>query len=69
MSETIEIKVGSLYANLHEGFVESLEDQYEERARQTFEAFIHEFNQQVEREQEQMEAQQASQEDVDLEAE
>lgn len=53
MSDTIEIKVGNLYANLHEQFETTLGEQYDERARQTFETFLHELNQQVEREQEQ----------------
>lgn len=53
MSETIELEVGDLYANLHDQFNGQLSEQYEERARQNFEEFLHNFNQQVEREVEQ----------------
>ena len=53
MSEEVTITVGELYANLHKQYKEGLEDAYEERARQTFEEFIHNFNQEMERQQEQ----------------
>lgn len=63
MSETIEPEVGSLYAEMHNQYSEELGEQYEERLRQTLEDFIHNFNQQVERQQEQL-----SEGDIDLEA-
>lgn len=72
MSETIEVEVGALYANLHEGFEGQLDEQYTERARQTMESFLHEFNQQVERQQERAQAQQNGEldlEEADVEVE
>lgn len=65
MSETIEIEVGNLYANLHEQFQEQVGDQYEQRSRTQFEEFLHNFNQEVERQVEVMEEQQ-SDEALDL---
>lgn len=63
MSRTIELEVGNLYADLHERFSEQVGDQYDERVRREFEEFIHEFNQEVER---QVEQAQAEQENLDL---
>jgi ElaB/YqjD/DUF883 family membrane-anchored ribosome-binding protein len=54
MGETIEVEVGSLYAEMHEQYSNELAEQYEERLRQQTEDFLHNFNQQVERQQEQM---------------
>lgn len=55
MSETIEVEVGGLYADLHRRFKEQIGDQYDEQARQNFEEFLHNFNQRIEREMEQQE--------------
>lgn len=55
MSKKIEIEVGDLYSELHSGFCDDLGQQYEEQARQKFEQFLHEFNQQIERQMEQAE--------------
>lgn len=54
MAETIEIEVGPLYAQLHNRFTEQMDEQYTPQARQQFESFLHEYNQQVERELEQV---------------
>lgn len=54
MSKTIEIKVGDLYAQIHEEYAESQATEYDEQLRSLTENFIHKFNQQVEREQEQL---------------
>lgn len=54
MSRTIEIEVGELYANMHEQYLDELDEQYVQRVRQQTEDFIHNFNQQVERQQEQV---------------
>lgn len=62
MTETIEVEVGELYAQLHEQYSANLGEQYEERVRQNAEDFLHNFNQQVERQQEAAQ----EQEDLDL---
>lgn len=49
----ITVDVGSLYGDVHEQLAEELGDQYTERLRAQTEDFIHEFNQQVERQMEQ----------------
>jgi len=49
MSQTIEIEVGDLYAQIHERYTEGAGEQYTERLRQNTEDFLHQFNQQVER--------------------
>lgn len=72
MSQTIEIEVGDLYANLHEQFTTEVGPQYDERMRQQTEAFLHEFNQQFERQVEQMQEEESldlSEEDVEALAE
>lgn len=66
MSRTIELEVGDLYASLHEQFSVQVGENYEEQARQQFEEFLHNFNQQVEREVEQQQAQAQPQEQFDL---
>lgn len=66
MSTTIELEVGDLYANLHEQFKEQVGPQYEGQARQEIEEFLHNFNQQVERQMEQMEQQSADEDEFDL---
>lgn len=63
MSRTVELEIGDLYASLHEQFSIQVGEDYEERARQQFEEFLHGFNQQVER---QVEEAQAEQEQFDL---
>jgi hypothetical protein len=65
MSQEVTIELGNLYAELHEQYDENLGEQYTQRLRQNTEEFIHNLNQQVERQREQAEAQ----EDIDLEAE
>ena len=55
MSEEVTITVGELYSNLHKQYKEGVGDVYEERARQNFEEFVHNFNQEIERQQEQQE--------------
>lgn len=64
MTESIEIDVGELYANLHEQYSEGLGEQYEERVRQNVEDFLHNFNQQVERQQDAARDQQGDGEDA-----
>jgi hypothetical protein len=59
MSQEVTFEVGDLYAELHNQYSESLGKQYEEQLRQQFEEFVHNFNQQVEREQEKLEQQQS----------
>lgn len=58
MSQTIEIEVGDLYAGMHEQYSEDVGEQYDERVRAQLEDFLHQFNQQVERQQEQVQQQQ-----------
>jgi NAD(P)H-dependent FMN reductase len=60
MSETVEIEVGSLYERLHSQFEEEVGEQYKERARSQFEEFLHNFNQEVERQREQVQNQETS---------
>lgn len=62
MSQTIEIDIGDLYAEMHEQYSDDLDDQYEPRLRQQVEDFLHQFNQQVERQQEQV----GQEEDLEL---
>jgi flagellar biosynthesis chaperone FliJ len=64
MAEEITADVGDLYAELHEQYAENLGDQYSERLRQNLEEFIHNFNQQVERQRDAV----SEQEDLDLAA-
>lgn len=64
MSEEITADVGDLYAELHEQYQENLGEQYSERLRQNLEEFIHNFNQQVERQRDAA----AQQEELDLAA-
>lgn len=68
MSETIEIEVGNIYANLHEQFSDQIGEQYDARIRQEIEEFIHNFNQQVERAQEQQAEQIEQIDDVEEDA-
>jgi hypothetical protein len=53
MAEDVTVTIGNLYAGRHEQFKEELGEQYEERLRKNVEEFVHNFNQQVERQQEQ----------------
>jgi len=59
MPEEITITVGSVYAQLHENYTAQIGDAYEQRARDEFEDFIHEFNKQIERETERSLAEQS----------
>lgn len=56
MVETIEVPVGQLYADIHEQFEEQLGEQYMIQFRQDVEDILHSKNQQIERQQEAMEA-------------
>jgi len=49
MTSEITIKVGELYENLHVQFSENLEEEYEEALRQQVEDFLHNYNQQLDR--------------------
>lgn len=62
MSETIEIEVGTLYAEMHERYSTEVGEQYTERVRAQTEDFLHQFNQQMERQQEQVQQQQEEEE-------
>lgn len=64
MAEEITLEIGDLYAELHEQYSENLGEQYSQRLRQNFEEFVHNFNQQVERQREAVE----SDEELDLAA-
>lgn len=66
MSQTVELELGDLYANLHERFSEQIGEEYDQRARTEMEEFLHNFNQQYERQVEQIAAQQEEQEELDL---
>ena len=52
MAETIEITVGNWHAGLHDDMTEQVGEQYAEYLRQNTETAIHEFLQQLERQQE-----------------
>lgn len=54
MTQTIEIEVGGLYADLHEQFESELGEQYDAEVRAQLEDFLHNFNQQIERQTEAM---------------
>jgi hypothetical protein len=64
MAQEVTFEVGDLYAELHTQYSEQVGEQYEDRLRQDFEEFVHNFNQQVERQREEV----AAQQDLDLEA-
>lgn len=63
MAQEVTFEVGDLYAELHAQYAEQIGEQYEGRLRQDFEEFVHNFNQQVERQRDQAQAQQ----ELDLE--
>ena len=52
MAETIEITVGNWHAGLHDDMTEQVGERYAEYLRQNTENAIHEFLQQLERQQE-----------------
>lgn len=52
MADEISVEVGDLYANVHDTFCDNPGETYEERLRLEVENFIHNFNQQLERERE-----------------
>lgn len=62
MPSEIEIEVGDLYENLHVQFSENIGDDYDEALRQNIENFLHNYNQQLDRQVEQ-------QEDLDIQEE
>lgn len=62
MAQEVTFDAGDLYAELHEQYSEQVGEQYEERLRQNFEEFVHNFNQQVERQRDK-----AQKEEIDFE--
>jgi hypothetical protein len=53
MPETIEVEVGTVYAQLHESLQATLGERYENALREELEDWIHERNKELERTQEQ----------------
>lgn len=66
MSRTIELEIGDLYASLHDQFSAQVGENYDDQARQQFEEFLHNFNQQVERSMEEQQQQAQPSEQFDL---
>jgi DNA-binding protein Fis len=53
MVSEITVEVGDLYENLHVNFSDNLDDAYERALRKNIEDFLHNYNQQLDRQTEQ----------------